>query len=224
MATVHAPTKRNAARHSRRLPNGNELTWEIARLFPAQGQWTENDYLSLEDHYGTHIRVELSDRRLEVLPVPTQPHQLLILFLLDQLRAFTRKHAPGLVLFSGIRVKLHIGDEIAFREPDVVYMSAKHAARCHKEFWDGADLVMEVVSGDPKDRARDWKDKPIDYAAAGIPEYWIVDPDKKVIRVLTLKGKSYRRHGDFKPGDQATSVLLPGFAVAVDAVLAAGEA
>lgn len=38
-----------------------------------------------------------------------------------------------------------------------------------------------------------------------------------------MRGKSYRRHGDFKPGNQATSVLLPGFAVAVDAVLAAGS-
>jgi Uma2 family endonuclease len=111
-------------------------------------------------------------------------------------------------------------NEVKFREPDVIYMSSKHAARRHKEFWEGADLVMEVVSGDAKDRTRDWKTKPKEYAAAGIPEYWIVDPDKRVIRVLTLRGKSYRRHGDFKPGARATSVQLPGFAVAVDEVLA----
>ena len=81
---------------------------------------------------------------------------------------------------------------------------------------------MEVVSGSAEDRKRDWKTKVREYAAAGVAEYWIVDPHKKVIRVLSLRGKSYRRHGDFKPGDQATSVLLQGFAVAVDAVFAAG--
>lgn len=215
--------KKKPGPRSRRAENGNELTWEIARFFPAQGQWTEDEYLSLEDHYGAHIRVELSEGRLEFLPVPTEPHQLIIQFLMNYLQAFAREHAPGVVLFSGIRVRLALRHEVKFREPDVVYMSAKHAARRHTEYWDGADLVMKVVSGDVKDRVRDWKTKPQEYAAAGIPEYWIVDPDKRVIRVLTLRGKSYRRHGDFKAGNQATSVLLPGFAVAVDAVLAAGS-
>ncbi|MCI0682838.1 MAG: Uma2 family endonuclease [Gemmataceae bacterium] len=224
MAHVYTSSKKAAARRSRRADNGNELTWEIARFFPAQGQWTEDEYLSLEDHYGAHIRVELSEGRLEVLPMPTEPHQLILAFLWKYLERFVELHAPGVVLFSGTRVRLRLRTEVKFREPDVVYMSAKHASRRHKEFWDGADLVMEVVSGDAKDRIRDWKTKPVEYAAAGIPEYWIVDPEKKVIRVLTLKGRSYRRHGDFKPGSRATSVLLPGFAVAVDEVLAAGSA
>lgn len=69
-------------------------------------------------------------------------------------------------------------------------------------------------------RLRDWKIKSREYAAAGIPEYWIVEPDKKVIRVLVLRSKSYRRHDDFKPGDR---VLLPGFAVAVNDVFAAAN-
>jgi Uma2 family endonuclease len=220
MTRLHAPAKQ-PRRKASRSRNGQQLTWEIARFFPPQGQWTEDEYLALEDHYGSHIRVELSEGRLEVLPVPTEPHQLIIAFLLKYLERFVELSAPGVVLFSGIRVKLPIGQEPKFREPDIVYMSAKHAARRRREFWLGADLVMEVVSGDAKDRTRDWKTKPKDYAAAGIPEYWIVDPDKKVIRVLSLHGKSYRRHGDFKPGDRATSVLLPGFGVNVADVFAA---
>jgi Uma2 family endonuclease len=60
-------------------------------------------------------------------------------------------------------------------------------------------------------------------AAAGIPEYWIIDPDKKRILVLTRKGKRYTVHGEFKPGDQATSKLLRGFSVDVDDVFAAGK-
>jgi len=61
--------------------------------------------------------------------------------------------------------------------------------------------------------------KPREYARARIPEYWIIDPEKKLIRVLTLQGQSYHVHGEFGPGSQATSVLWPGFAVSVDAVL-----
>jgi Uma2 family endonuclease len=90
----------------------------------------------------------------------------------------------------------------------------------HEDYWDGADLVMEVVSPDPKDRKRDLETKPREYARAGIPEYWIIDPEQGRIQVLTLEGKVYRVHGDFGAGTQATSALLPGFAADVDAVLA----
>lgn len=176
----------------------------------------------LERQIGAHVRAELASGRLVLLPMPTQSHQLMILFLVQCLQIFSRKHAPGTVLFSGIRVRLRGGARAKYREPDVIYMRAEHAARQHEEFWEGADLVMEIVSGDRKDRLRDWRTKPRDYASAGIPEYWIIDPERKLIRVLSLRGKSYRRHGDFKPGDIATSVTLPGFEVAVNDVFAAG--
>jgi Uma2 family endonuclease len=106
------------------------------------------------------------------------------------------------------------------REPDVVYMKAENARRRRNEYWEGADLVIEVVSPDHKDRERDLKTKRQEYARAGIPEYWIIDPQEKVIRVLTLEGKAYKVHGDFGPGTRATSVLLPGFALDVDKALA----
>jgi Uma2 family endonuclease len=101
-------------------------------------------------------------------------------------------------------------------------MKAEHAHRRHEKYWDGADLVVEVVSADPKDRKRDLEVKPREYARAGISEYWIIDPEQRQIRVLILQGRTYKLHGEFVPGMQATSVLLPGFAVFVDDVLAAG--
>ncbi len=63
--------------------------------------------------------------------------------------------------------------------------------------------------------------KSADYAEAGIPEYWIVDPAAETITVLTLAGHAYEEHGRFPRGATATSVLLDGFAVSVDALLAA---
>ena len=83
---------------------------------------------------------------------------------------------------------------------------------------------MEVVSPDPQDRQRDLVVKRREYARAGIPEYWIIDPAERRVCVYTLSRRTYRLHGEFREGDEATSVLLPGFAVSVDAVLAAGDA
>jgi Uma2 family endonuclease len=214
-------TKRDAS--DAFLPLKGEPTWDIAYLFPAQGAWTEHDYLRLDTIHDGWPLVELSNGRLEVLPMPTQTHQLIMVFLFKLLGGFTEVHAPGMVLLSGMRIRLQKGARARFRDPDVVYMRAEHAHRRHDKFWDGADLVMEVVSPDSKDRERDLEVKPREYARAGISEYWIIDPQRRQIRVLILEGRTYKLHGDFGAGMEASSILLPGFPIAVDAVFAAGS-
>ena len=89
--------------------------------------------------------------------------------------------------------------------------------RRQNAFWLGADLVVEIVSPDKPER--DTEEKPADYSAAGIPEYWIVNPIEGTISVLKLSQGVYQAHGIFKRGQFATSVLLNGFSVSVDAVL-----
>ena len=86
-----------------------------------------------------------------------------------------------------------------------------------------ADLVMEVVSGDAASRTRDYEDKRRDYAEAGIPEYWIVDPAERRILVLSLEGDHYAQSGDFGMADVAESRVLNGFHVEVARVLQAGQ-
>jgi Uma2 family endonuclease len=94
-------------------------------------------------------------------------------------------------------------------------MLAEHASRIGNQYWDRADLIMEVVSD--KNRPHDIKKKRIEYAKARIPEYWIVDPKKETITVLILKGKSktYIEFGTISKGKRAASRLLPGFGVDV---------
>jgi len=53
---------------TKRRQNEGTLTYEVAELFPRQGEWTEEDYLSLPE---TNRLVELSDGKLVVLPMPT---------------------------------------------------------------------------------------------------------------------------------------------------------
>ena len=192
--------------------SGAEPAWDVARLFPEQGFWSEEEYLALS----ANRLVEFSDGNVEVLPMPTTSHQLIVAFLYRTLLEFVTTRAAGTVLFAPLRVRLWPGK---FREPDLVFMSAEHASRIGESFWDGADLVMEVVSDD--DRRRDLETKRREYAQAGIPEYWIVDPEQARITVLRLEGATYAVHGDFLPDTQATSHRLPGFVVEVSSVLAA---
>ena len=103
-----------------------------------------------------------------------------------------------------------------FREPDLAALHDRSDPRNQNRFWLGADLVVEVVS--PDDPNRDLVEKRADYAEAGVPEYWIIDPRFESVTVLTLTGGAYAEHGAFSRGDTATSPLLDGFAVDVTAL------
>jgi len=185
-----------------------EPAWDVALLFPAQGQWSEEEYLALD---GNRI-VEFSNGRLEVPPMPTTSHQLLVAWLYGILQAFVVSRDLGTVAFAPLRVRI---SRAKFREPDLVFMLKENSERIGEEYWEGADLVMEVVSQDAEGRRRDLETKRREYARAGIPEYWIIDPQEKQITVLRLAGKRYAVHGEFHEGTVAISHLLQGFAVDV---------
>jgi Uma2 family endonuclease len=191
-----------------------EPTWDIARLYPAQGCWTEREYLDLD----TNQLVEFSHGFIEFLPMPKTTHQLIAGLLYRLLQSFVSARNQGTAVAAPLSVQLW---SEKFREPDVVFMLAEHASRITEDYWIGADLVMEVVSGSASDRRRDLVEKREEYAKARIPEYWIVDPELGQITVLALDGSAYTVHGVFTRGQQATSKLLPGFAVDVTAALAA---
>jgi Uma2 family endonuclease len=202
------------------LPNsstGSDLTWEIARLFPPQGHWTVEEYLRITD--SARQLIEYVDGRLEFLTMPTGDHQFMARFLLDQLRGFVEPKNLGEVLFSPLRVYC---SEKIFREPDLVFKFHSNMTEADRRYFHGADLVMEIVSDDPESYERDYVAKVADYAAAGIPEYWIIDPQDRKITVLALTDGKYTEHSVATVGEVAESRLLPGFQVDVDAVLAAG--
>jgi Uma2 family endonuclease len=186
--------------------------WQIAKLFPDQGELSESDYLLLTRR--SNRLAEFADGHIEVLPMPTRAHQRIVRYLMGLLMAVVGNR--GEVLFAPLRVRLRPGK---FREPDVVFMLTEHADRNGNEFWDGADLVMEVVSEDDPDR--DLQTKRDEYAEAGISEYWIVDPRTKTVTVLRLERGQYVTHSEARDVGMVRSSLLDGFAADVAAIFAA---
>ena len=192
-----------------------EPTYVVTELFPYQGDWTEADYLDLTA--ATNRLIELSDGRLDVLPMPSVRHQKLVRFLFRLLDAFVFREKLGEVLFAPLRVKLW---ESKFREPDIVFMFAERAKEQAEGFWQGADLVVEVIS--PDDPKRDTEDKWQEYAQAGITEYWLVDPRDDSLSIYTLPASagSYTELSKQTSG-KACSELLDGFCVDVGSLFEA---
>lgn len=182
----------------------NGASWDLAAI---QGLWTTAQYLRLTDH--ARQLIEFTDGRLEPLPMPTDRHQTISRFMFLAL-ARAAERLGGVVLYAPLRLRVREGK---FREPDILLLRDANDPRRQDDFWRGADLVLEVVS--PGNPERDIRDKRLDYAEAGIPEYWIVNPIDETATVLTLAANGYVEQGVYPRGARAPSTLLGGFAVAV---------
>ena len=72
------------------------------------------------------------------------------------------------------------------------------------------ELVVEI--GSPGTRRRDETVKRTLYERAGVSEYWVVDPERDVIRVYRRNGERFGRSQELasEAGDVLTTTLLPG--------------
>jgi Uma2 family endonuclease len=209
------PAKAGTRRRSPRL------TTQVALLYPYQGEWTEADYLTLPE---TNRVVELSEGRLVVPDMPTDPHQLAVGELFAALRVFVRRHAAGYLRVAPLPVRLWPGK---FREPDIVFLSREHGDRRGEQYWGVPDLVVEVISPrtehssgtERTDRREKFDEDPL----AGVLEYWLADTKAQTIEVFVLREGVYHLLGKWGLAETARSDLLKGFEIPVAAVLTEEE-
>ena len=86
-------------------------------------------------------------------------------------------------------------------------------------------LVVEVASStltDGRSRKRDYEHKPREYADRGIPEMWIVDPDRSWVQVGTLTDGAYQFE-TFTDEQMIKSPTFPALNLTAVQVLTAGR-
>lgn len=95
------------------------------------------------------------------------------------------------------------------REPDVFYFRREHLDRVHDSWVEGPpDLVIEIISAST--RVIDRGEKFYEYEQAGIPEYWLVDPERRKVEAHRLGADA--TYEPVAPGDPPAlrSEALPG--------------
>ncbi len=136
-------------------------------------RWTLAELHRLPDDGNKY---ELVRGELFVTPTPSVTHETILVRLTDILALFVAANDLGKVFHPRAVVRFE-GSEV---EPDLM------VRRPHPDLdWDDAPtpiLVVEVLSG--ATRRRDLGDKRQLYMAAGVPEYWIVDPHAKSVLVV----------------------------------------
>lgn len=116
---------------------------------------------------------ELVNGEVIMLSPASDQHQDLSDFLLTVLRLYVQTRRLGWIRSAPFAMRL---PEISHgREPDLLFVKAERMDIVKKTYLDGpADLVIEIVSSDSV--SRDRGDKFVEYEAAGIQEYWLIDP------------------------------------------------
>lgn len=143
-----------------------------------------SDFLALED--GFEGRREFVDGAILEMP-PESPQNLLIsLFLLTQFFQWVplrqvRRMDTELVVAGRVRVP-----DLMVLEADLAELLLASGRSTITAEMPAPLLVVEVVSPGKANQDRDYRFKRSEYAARGIPEYWIVDPEQATVTLLTL--------------------------------------
>ncbi|HZO27494.1 MAG TPA: Uma2 family endonuclease [Chloroflexota bacterium] len=133
-------------------------------------------------------------------------------FLLAFLLLYIQRHGLGRVFHAGALVKL--AQKPSGREPDLVFVRRENLDRIKPTWVDGpVDLAVEIVS--PDSVTRDYRDKLAEYQAAGIPEYWIIDPRRSEARFYQLGDDGTYRLSIIGEDGIYTSRVVEGFRLRV---------
>lgn len=148
----------------------------------------------------------------EVVPFmpPLTDHVFIVSFLLRLIGNYCDLHDLGNV--ASDQLELWLPQSQAARLPDICFISHAHADRISTHRLEGyADLVVEVISKDSV--TRDRRRKFTEYQAAGIPEYWIVDPRprRQSVDFYTLDAQGTYRALPPDSAGRLRSRVLPGF-------------
>ncbi|MBE9030565.1 Uma2 family endonuclease [filamentous cyanobacterium LEGE 11480] len=191
-----------------------------------QQRLTLSEYLTYDD--GTNTRYELVDGVLVEMGNEAKINTLIAVFLIQVLIQL------GLEAYRiGIKQKIQVASlHASARDPDLIIHSSESAAVgddasefCLKLHHPNPMIVIEIASpgGESTDNyQRDYVQKPQEYATRSIPEYWIIDPERAVVKVGTLTNGSYQFQ-NFTGNSQINSPAFPQLELTATRVLNAGR-
>ena len=141
---------------------------------PRQGEYTVDDYRALPDH----PRYELIDGVLIEMDSPSTKHQSLLGELAYHFNLFIRsRKGTCRVFFAPFDVQLDC-DEKTMVQPDLIIICDRDKLK-DWGLWGAPDFALEVLS--PSSKKKDMIIKYRKYKAAGVKEYWLVDPENEIV-------------------------------------------
>jgi Uma2 family endonuclease len=191
-----------------------------------QRRMSLDEYLTYDD--GTDARYELVNGVLVEMGAESTINTWIAMYL-----AFAFGGLGVSPQRCGMKQKIQVNSQyVSARDPDLIIHSEDSALAikgrkeaCLKLNEPNPLIVIEVVSpGEPgtENYDRDYINKRSEYAARGIPEYWLIDPARSVVLILTLLGDVYQS-ATFTENNVIVSATFPNLKLTADQVLTAGD-
>ena len=174
-----------------------------------QGHWTYIDYAALPDD---GRRYEIIDGVLYMTPAPTLVHQSSNGRFYHYLFVHVELADLGKVYHAPCDVEL--APNIVVQPDVIVVLNANLGVLTPTKVVGAPDLVVEVVS--PGTASYDRRGKQDVYARFGVREYWIADPEARIVELLVLENDVYRIVGVYRGQATLPSQLIPNLPVRVE--------
>lgn len=153
-------------------------------------------------------RAEWVDGKVIPMSPVSNLHQQVLRFLISVMTPFIENRNLGQLLFDPFQMKT--GPQLPGRAPGMFFLKTANLARLKSAFCEGpADLVVEVVS--PASRAIDRGEKFYEYEEGGVPEFWLIDPQRKEAEFFLLGTDRRYRAAPLREGAIYHSKALEGF-------------
>jgi len=124
------------------------------------------------------------------------------------LQFYVERRDLGLVIGPEFQVRL---PRPSRREPDILFVAKQRLVLLKPTYLDGPpDLAVEIVS--PSSESRDWREKYLEYQAAGVRECWVIDPMSQNIEAYAMGTNQSYSLIDENEGKLASTVV-PGWYV-----------
>lgn len=172
-------------------------------------------YITFDEYLATNVEgasLEWIDGKIIGFMPNNLQHQEIIGFLFTILNLFVEINDFGKVIQAGYAMKLEV--QKRGREPDLVFVAKENTEILTDKYLDGAaDIAVEIVS--PESVERDRQTKYGEYEAAGVKEYWLIDPNESRAEFYRLNNEGFYRLAEVADG-VFLSTVLPGFFLRVE--------
>lgn len=171
-------------------------------------------------------KTEFVDGRVINMAEASPLHVLIIKLLQKLLDRHIEEIESDLETYAGVGVEIPRGDrKNNVRDPDLVVCDRQQMrAMMHLTkaiFLAGNPPALAIEVASPGDTARDTVDKRLEYAWAGVPEYWIINPVDGYVLILVLDVNThvYREIGEYRGAELISSTLFPDLKVSAESLL-----
>jgi Uma2 family endonuclease len=170
---------------------------------------TYDDYCLLPNDRN---RYEILDGDLSVTPAPRVNHQRISRRLLRFLDEHVLANSLGEIFAAPIDVILAPTTVV---QPDLIFIAHDRAHIITERAIEGAPtLVVEILS--PTTQQTDRVTKAQLYAKYSVPQYWLIDPERKVLEAYELSGGQYKLVIRVQDAEVFTSAVFPGLSFQIN--------